>query len=73
MIGTAFWYVNTNQWRYDALGADQLASPLGEGRFTGRSMMDTLAQSARSGWMPSVPSLNRNPLTIAEEAKAAGQ
>ena len=72
MIGTAFWYVNTDQWRYDALGADQLASPLGEGRFAGRAMMDTLAQSARSGWMPSVPSLNRNPLTIAEEAKAAG-
>ncbi len=72
MIGTAFWYVNTSQWRYDALGAEGLASPLGEGRFAGRSMIDTLAQSARSGWMPSFPSLNRNPLSIAEDAKAAG-
>ena len=72
MIGTAFWYVNTGQWRYDALGAEGLASPLGEGRFVGRSMIDTLAQSARSGWMPSFPALNRNPLTIAEDAKAAG-
>ena len=72
MIGTAFWYVNAGQWRYDAMGADGLASPLGEGRFTGRSMIDTLAQSARSGWMPSFPSLNRNPLTIGEDAKAAG-
>ncbi|MCU0296240.1 MAG: molybdopterin-dependent oxidoreductase, partial [Candidatus Nanopelagicales bacterium] len=28
MIGTAFWYVNTSQWRYDNLGADLLATPL---------------------------------------------
>ncbi len=72
MIGTAFWYVQTDQWRYDAMGADVLASPLGDGRFAGRSMIDTVAQSARSGWMPSFPSLNRNPLTIADEAAAAG-
>ena len=72
MIGTAFWYVNTDQWRYDRMGADMLASPLGEGRFKGKSMMDTLAQSARSGWMPSFPSLNRNPLDIADDARAAG-
>ncbi len=72
MIGTAFWYVNTSQWRYDRLGADLLASPLGEGRFAGMTMMDTLSQSARSGWMPSFPSLNRNPLRITAEARAAG-
>jgi nitrate reductase alpha subunit len=72
MIGTAFWYVQTDQWRYDKLGADLLASPLGEGRFRGLAMMDTLAQSARSGWMPSFPSLNRNPLQITAEAEAAG-
>jgi nitrate reductase alpha subunit len=35
MIGTAFWYVNTDQWRYDNLGADLLATPLGEGLFEG--------------------------------------
>ncbi len=72
MIGTAFWYVNTDQWRYDRLGADTLASPLGEGRFTGTTMIDALAQSARSGWMPSFPSFNRNPLDLADEARAAG-
>jgi nitrate reductase alpha subunit len=72
MIGTAFWYVNTDQWRYDRLGADLLASPLGEGRFEGMTMMDTIAQSARSGWMPSFPSLNRNPLQITAQAQAAG-
>jgi nitrate reductase alpha subunit len=72
MIGTAFWYVNTDQWRYDNLGAGLLATPLGEGRFENRSMIDTIAQSARSGWMPSVPSFNRNPIEIVREARAAG-
>ncbi len=72
MIGTAFWYVNTSQWRYDNLGADLLATPLGEGRFEGTTMIDTLAQSARSGWMPSIPSFNRNPLQIVREAREAG-
>jgi len=73
MIGTGFWYVQTDQWRYDRLGADLLASPLGEGRFVGQSMIDTIAQSARSGWMPSYPQFDRNPLDIAAQAEAAGQ
>jgi nitrate reductase alpha subunit len=72
MIGTAFWYVNTGQWRYDGLPADTLASPLGSGRWNGMATIDTLAQSARSGWMPSYPSLNRNSLDLADEARASG-
>ena len=73
MIGTAFWYVQTDQWRYDRLGADLLASPLGEGRFVGKSMIDTIAQSARSGWMPSYPQFNRSSLDLVGEAEAKGQ
>ena len=72
MIGTGFWYVQTDQWRYDRLGADLLATPLGEGRFAGRSMIDTLAQSARSGWMPSYPQFDRSSLDLVDEADAAG-
>lgn len=72
MIGTGFWYVQTDQWRYDRLGADLLASPLGEGRFTRRSMIDMLAQSARSGWMPSYPQFDRSSLALVDEAEAVG-
>ena len=72
MIGTGFWYVQTNQCRYDRLGAELLASPLGEGRFKGKTMIDTIAQSARSGWMPSYPQFDRNPLDLVDEADAAG-
>jgi nitrate reductase / nitrite oxidoreductase, alpha subunit len=72
MIGTAFWYVQTDQWRYDRLGADLLASPMGEGRFKGMASIDVLAQSARSGWMPSYPQFDRNSLLLVAEAEAKG-
>jgi nitrate reductase alpha subunit len=72
MIGTAFWYVTTDQWRYDALGSELLATPLGENRFKGMAAIDVLAQSARMGWMPSHPSLDRNSLDLVDEARAKG-
>jgi nitrate reductase alpha subunit len=71
MIGTAFWYTHTDQWRYDHYDAGVLASPLGRGTFAGKHTMDLLAQSARLGWMPSMPTLDRNPLDVADEALAA--
>ncbi|KKD08213.1 nitrate reductase subunit alpha [Streptomyces sp. WM6386] len=66
MIGTAYWFLNTDQWRYDHFSADVLASPLGEGRFKGMTGADCLALSARSGWMPSYPTFDRNPLELGE-------
>ncbi|GAA1807549.1 nitrate reductase subunit alpha [Luedemannella flava] len=71
MIGTAFWYLHTDQWRYDQYDAGAIASPLAKGAFAGRHTADLLAQSARLGWMPSMPTFNRNPLDVADEALAA--
>ncbi|WP_055592202.1 nitrate reductase subunit alpha [Streptomyces hirsutus] len=73
MAGTSYWYLNTDQWRYEVFGADELASPLGEGRFAGRSAADCLAQAVRLGWTPGHPGFNRNPLDLTDEAKAAGR
>ncbi|KWW98225.1 nitrate reductase [Carbonactinospora thermoautotrophica] len=72
MAGTAFWYLHTDQWRYDQTDTGVLASPLGDGRFAGRTAADLIAQSARLGWMPSYPTFDRNPLDLADEAEAAG-
>ncbi|MFF5207589.1 nitrate reductase subunit alpha [Streptosporangium sp. NPDC000396] len=72
MAGTAFWYLATDQWRYERIRADELASPLGSGAFAGRAFADCNAQAARLGWLPSHPTFNRNPLTLADEAAAAG-
>lgn len=69
---TPYWYLATDQWRYEATHADSLSSPLGEGRFAGRSMVDLNAYASRLGWLPSHPTFNRNPLDIADQAKAAG-
>jgi nitrate reductase alpha subunit len=71
MIGTAFWYTHTDQWRYDQYGADVLTSPLAKGEFAGKHTADLLAKSARLGWMPSMPTFDRNPLDVADEALAA--
>ncbi|MGH3841793.1 MAG: nitrate reductase subunit alpha [Pseudonocardiaceae bacterium] len=73
MIGTAYWYTHTDQWRYDGYRADALTSPLATGRLAGWHTMDTIALSARLGWMPSYPQFDRNPLAVADDAAAAGQ
>src|SRR5206468_12305432 len=50
---------------------DAPAAPLGDGTFAGRHTADLLVESARRGWMPSVPTFTRNPLDIADDAVAA--
>ncbi|HEY7174345.1 MAG TPA: molybdopterin-dependent oxidoreductase, partial [Micromonosporaceae bacterium] len=71
MTGTSFFYLHTDQWRYESFGADELSSPLGRGLFRGQAFADTLAQASRMGWTPSHPAFDRNPLDIADAAKAA--
>ncbi|MEZ0367427.1 nitrate reductase subunit alpha, partial [Mycobacterium sp. pUA109] len=73
MTGTSFFYLHGDQWRYDRFGADELASPLGPGRFRGKGMADALAQASRMGWTPSHPMFDRNPLDLADAAAASGQ
>jgi nitrate reductase alpha subunit len=72
MTGTSFFYLHTDQWRYESFGAGELASPLGRGLFRGLAFADTLAQASRIGWTPSHPAFNRNPLDLADEAARAG-
>ena len=47
MIGTAYWYMHTDQWRFDGYAADALTSPLAEGHLAGMHTADTIAQSAQ--------------------------
>ncbi|MEQ4206801.1 nitrate reductase subunit alpha [Actinopolymorpha sp. B9G3] len=71
-IGTAYWYTHTDQWRYDGYRADALTSPLARGDLAGMHTADTLALSARLGWMPSHPQFDANPLDLADDAVKAG-
>ncbi|WP_460794988.1 nitrate reductase subunit alpha [Microbacterium sp. GXF0217] len=72
-IGTGFWYLATDQWRYDGLPADQLSSPLARGVFEGRTTADCLVESVKRGWMPAFPTYSRNPLDLCDEAEAVGK
>jgi len=72
MIQTAYWYLHTNQFRYDPFGADTLSATTGSGQLAGMTTADVIAQSARSGWMPSYPTFDRNPLDLSDEAAQAG-
>jgi nitrate reductase alpha subunit len=58
MNQTAYWYVNTSQYRYDTFTADDVNA--GTGVFAGKGVMDLLAQSVRLGWTPSYPTFNRS-------------
>ncbi len=71
MTGTSYWYMHTDQWRFDGYAADALASPLAEGNLAGMHTADTIAQSARLGWMPFYPQFDVNPLEVADQAQAA--
>ncbi len=73
MAGTPFWYLHTDQWRYESYRADALASATGRGLFAGRHTADLVAQSARLGWMPSAPTFTDNPLTLGERVRATGR
>jgi len=69
---TPFWYLHTDQWRYERIPADELSSPLGTGRLAGMAFADTVAAAQRMGWSPGHPSFNRNPLDLTDDAAAAG-
>ena len=70
MNQTAYWYVNTSQYRYDTFSANDI--DCGTGVFAGKSIIDLVAQSARLGWAPSYPTFTKSSLVLADEAEAAG-
>ena len=69
---TPFWYLATDQWRYETYGAEEFTSPAGNGALGERHTADCHALAARLGWLPSYPTFNRNPLDLADEAADAG-
>jgi nitrate reductase alpha subunit len=72
MNSTTYWYFHTDQWRYETLDADGLLAPGASAKYKGYTLADYNVVSQRLGWLPSAPHFNRNPLELADEAKAAG-
>ncbi len=55
MTGTSFFYTHTDQWRYEAFGADELASPLGRGVFAGPHVRGLPGAGVPAGLDPVAP------------------
>jgi nitrate reductase alpha subunit len=70
--GTPFFYLATDQWRYERIQPEHLASPLGRGLLSGRHIADVNALGARLGWLPSYPSFDRSTLELVDEAEREG-
>ncbi|WP_433434310.1 nitrate reductase subunit alpha [Nonomuraea sp. CA-141351] len=64
--GTPYWYLHTDQWRYDHFDASELASPLATGEFRGKHTADLVTEAVKNGWMPMSPAFDRNPLDLGD-------
>jgi nitrate reductase / nitrite oxidoreductase, alpha subunit len=71
--GTPFFYLATDQWRYERYQPSDLASPLARGLLEGMHIADINALGARLGWLPSFPSFDRSTLELCDEAERAGR
>lgn len=69
---TSFFYQHSSQWRHEKISINEILSPLAEKDEFPEHMIDWNVRAERMGWLPSAPQLNRNPLTIAKDAEAAG-
>ena len=71
MNQTAYWYVHTDQYRYDPFTADDLGPRHGRVR---RHERRRTCSPSRPGWAGCrrYPTFNRSPLDLADEAEAAG-
>jgi nitrate reductase / nitrite oxidoreductase, alpha subunit len=70
--GTPFFYLATDQWRYERYRPADHASPLGRGLLDGMHIADVNALGARLGWLPSFPSFDRSTLELCDEAEQRG-
>jgi nitrate reductase alpha subunit len=66
--GTPWFYLATDQWRYEGVRPEDLAWSGARGLLRGKHVADLNALGARLGWLPSHPAFDRNPLDLADEA-----
>ncbi len=67
----SYYYVHTDQWRYDSLYANNKSKP-GDNPLASGHTVDMQARAVRLGWLPFYPQFNKNSITLVEEAQRAG-
>ncbi|HPA87499.1 MAG TPA: nitrate reductase subunit alpha [Bacteroidales bacterium] len=74
MNTTSFFYMHSDQWRYEKVGLSELVSPLADkDEWSKLSMIDCNVKAERMGWLPSGPQLSENPLELCREAEKEGR
>ena len=74
MNTTSFFYMHSDQWRYEKVGLSELVSPLADKDEWGKlSMIDCNVKAERMGWLPSGPQLSENPLSVCRQAEKEGR
>ncbi len=74
MNTTSFFYMHSDQWRYEKVGLSGLISPLADKEEWSRlSMIDCNVKAERMGWLPSGPQLGANPVELARQADKEGR
>jgi len=74
MNTTSYFYLHSDQWRYEKVQLDELLSPLADQKlWKNLTMVDCNVKAERMGWLPSSPQLNANPVKLAGEAEKAGK
>ena len=68
-VGTPFFYLATDQWRYDRIRPERLRLAVGPRPVRRAHIADINALGARLGWLPSYPSFDRNPLELVDDAE----
>ncbi|MGH1378739.1 MAG: nitrate reductase subunit alpha [Alphaproteobacteria bacterium] len=66
---TSFFYAHTDQWRYEALGVDEILCPTADKEKWKGNLIDCNIRSERMGWLPSAPQLQENPINLVKQAE----
>ncbi|MEI6385746.1 MAG: nitrate reductase subunit alpha [Spirochaetota bacterium] len=66
----SFWYMHSDQWRYDRNYVDYFRPETGEGM--PMHTADFNAKAVRLGWLPFSPHFDESPIRLVEMAEAAG-
>lgn len=73
MNTTSYFYLHSDQWRYEKTSVDELLSPLADrSKWSNKTMIDCNVIAERMGWLPSSPQLAVNPLALSKEAAEKG-
>jgi nitrate reductase alpha subunit len=73
MNTSSFFYMHTDQWRYEKVGLQELLSPVADkDSWKNDLIIDCNVKAERMGWLPSSPQLGENPLSLARDAFAQG-